>query len=308
MTARTATWVSRSLVAIGVCALIATWVISARTAAHPVTAPVVVGDPTIADGPAVLRHIQHAIADGAITNPTALSLGTAATAAILLMWIVTGSLIVSRQPKNLAGWVFVAIGASWMIEGLCVSFTLWGTIGGGRVPLRGLLAVIGDNALLPFVLLPLLFLLFPDGHAPARWRWVVWTMFTGLALVIVGYVLGPGPLNNYVDAGVLYVNPIGVGALAGTFGAITGIGGIIAIVSGLATVPAVRGRYKRSTGETRQQLRWLVLVATLAGVLLLIGIVGFDRAERGGHPRTGVPDPADHPRPGDHGSGSRPPT
>ena len=69
--------------------------------------------------------------------------------------------------------------------------------------------MLGNNSLLPLMLMPLLFLLFPDGRAPARWRWVVWTMFIALAFTFIGYVLGPGPLNNLVDAGVLYVNPIG---------------------------------------------------------------------------------------------------
>ena len=101
----------------------------------------------------------------------------------------------------------------------------------------------------------------------------MWAMFGALGLVVVGYVLAPGPLNNLVDSGVLYVNPVGIPALAGATSVIAGAGSLLALTAGLATVPAVRGRYREATGEARQQLRWLVAVATLAGVLLLTGIL-----------------------------------
>ena len=130
---------------------------------------------------------------------------------------------------------------------------------------------MGDTSLLPVFLLPLLFLLFPDGRPPSpRWRWSMWALLTGFATFIFGYALSPGPLNNFVDTGILYVNPIGVRALATISPVLAGVGGITIALAALSTVPAVRWRYKRSAPEERQQLRWLVTVATLAGALLLV--------------------------------------
>jgi signal transduction histidine kinase len=101
----------------------------------------------------------------------------------------------------------------------------------------------------------------------------MWALFAGVAAVFVGFVLGPGPLNNYVDFGILYVNPIGIDALAGVASALTAVGTITILLSSLATVFAVRGRYRRAVGDERQQMRWLVAVASLAGSLLVLAIL-----------------------------------
>ena len=95
-------------------------------------------------------------------------------------------------------------------------------------------------------------------------------MFAGLAIAVVGFALSPGPLNNLVDSGILYENPIGIPAFAGASDAMTTIGVLICLLAGFSTVFAVRGRFKRSTGDERQQIRWLVFVATTAGILFLL--------------------------------------
>jgi signal transduction histidine kinase len=267
---RAAKLLSRGLLGLAVVLAIATFVASTAAARHPVTAPIVVGDPSVADGPQVLVHIQRQIANGGVHLATGVNGRTALGFILALLWLWTGSLIVSRQPRNLAGWLFIAVGVAWVVQALGVSLVAWSLMTGGHLPLRGLFAVIGENSFAPFQLLPLLFLLFPDGKPPSPgWRWAIWVLLAGV-LVGAGYSLNPGPLNNFVDSGILYVNPIGVRPLGGLASALTLVGVLSVLSASLATVPAVRGRYKRSTGEERQQLRWLVAVATLAGALLAL--------------------------------------
>ncbi len=270
---KAAPWIARCLLALTVLLVAIGMLLSARISDVPVTQPYVVGDATIADGAAVLADIQQKIAEGAVRLPTAPGVQSFSSTILLLLWVCTGTLIVSRQPRNLAGWLFIALGMSWAVESFGFAVTVWALARGADVPVRDLFAILSDDSILLILLLPLLFLLFPDGHAPPGWRWVTWAMFGALALVLIGYVMGPGPLNNLVDSGVLYVNPLGLPPLTAASSAITTAGALLALASGLATVPAVRGRYRRATGDARQQLRWLVAVVTLAGVLLLAGIL-----------------------------------
>jgi hypothetical protein len=78
------------------------------------------------------------------------------------------------------------------------------------------------------------------------------------------------------------MNPIGVRALSDAAGGLTAIGALFTTGASLSTVFAVRGRYKRSTGDERQRLRWLVFVASAAGIAfaltfgggLILGLLG----------------------------------
>jgi signal transduction histidine kinase len=188
------------------------------------------------------------------------------------LWLGTGTLIVSRQPRNTAGWIFMTIGLFFVAEWASLAFLVAGIkVDPSSVPLLGLWAVLAEYALLPVASIPLLFLLYPDGRPPTpRWRWAEWALFLGVTVAIVSLAVDPGPLNNLVEVGILYLNPIGVPALAGTAGAVAAVGTIIAFIASLSTVVAVRARFKRSTGEERQQMRWLVFVATTAGVVFLV--------------------------------------
>jgi signal transduction histidine kinase len=203
------------------------------------------------------------------------------------LWLGTGMLTVSRQSRNTAGWIFIVIGFFFLAEWASLTFLVKGIkVDPGSVPLLGMWAVVNEYALVAIALLPLLFLLYPDGSPPTpRWRWAEWALFTGVTVAVLGIALDPGPLNNMVESGVVYLNPIGVPALAGTAGAVAAVGTIVALVASLSTVVAVRGRFKRSSGEERQQMRWLVFVATVAVVLFLtlaVGGIVVDRiTERG---------------------------
>jgi hypothetical protein len=137
-----------------------------------------------------------------------------------LLWVGTGTLIVSRQPTNRAGWLFCAVGLVLPLAGFALALTIYGVKASpGAVPALGLWALVGEYVFVLVALIPLLFLLFPDGRPPSpRWRWALRALFAGVGLALLGFLLSPGPLNNYVDAGILYENPIGAESLAAATG------------------------------------------------------------------------------------------
>jgi signal transduction histidine kinase len=239
---------------------------------------VVVGDP---DGPgmtAVIAELERVAAGGDRLMETSGGPNPVAVAAVLLAlaWIGVGVLIVWRQPVNWAGWIFVITGAAVPLITLTQAVVIYDVKVGGSPPLGGLFAWVSEHGLYPIGLLPLLFLLYPDGHPPTpRWRWVVVGLLGGAALSFLGFVLRPGPYNAFRGDGIVYENPFGIAAFTWA-GVVIAVGTIAILASTLATVVAVVQRFRRSSGVERQQMRVLALVAALFGasfVMLLALIV-----------------------------------
>jgi signal transduction histidine kinase len=234
---------------------------------------VVVGDLSTPGMREVLDELAARVAEG---DPLAVTggewnLGFGVFVLALMFWIGIGVFIVWRQPSNWAGWLFIITGAPLPLFSLAQVLVVYGLkVEPGSVPFAGALAVIGEFALYPLALVPLLFLLYPDGHVPSpRWRWAVAGLVGGTLLALVAFALRPGSLNNWRDDGIVFENPLGVESFQ-FGGAVIAAGTILALVSALSMVLAVRGRFRRSSGVERQQMRVLVFVATVAGTLIVL--------------------------------------
>ena len=230
---------------------------------------VIVGDPDAPRMQEILRELERERRAGGRLEASTASYNPVfgAIVVLLLVWLGVGYLIVWRQPRNWAGWIFLITGAPFPLLTLWQALVIYGVkVEPGSVPLLSFWTTLGEYALYPIALIPLLFLLYPDGHPPSpRWRWAVAGLVGGTAIAILGFLFRPGPLNAWIEDGILYENPLGVDALAGIGPLVILVGTVLALVSALSTVVAVRQRFKRATGEERQQMRWLVFVASVAG-------------------------------------------
>jgi signal transduction histidine kinase len=99
----------------------------------------------------------------------------------------------------------------------------------------------------------------------------------GTFLTFLGFLLRPGPYNNFREDGIVYANPFGIDGFSWA-GALIGIGTVIALAAAISTAVAVIVRFRRSTGEERQQMRVIAFVASLAGagmvVTIAFGVLG----------------------------------
>ena len=234
------------------------------------------GDPSLGDAaPVYCRVVQRRDAGATFLVGTNFG-GLAAILVVGLLWLLTGMVIVSRQPNNAAGWVLQLVGVALITQFLGAGLVFAGVKAApGSIPLMGMLAMVGEHSFVIIFLLPLLWLYFPDGRPPsARWRWPVRVYFAGVAVALLAAVLDPGPLNNFVEMGIVYLNPLGVSWLAGISGALQAVGVITALLITVATVFGVRGRYERAAGDERQQLRWLRLVTTMTVGSAIVMFVG----------------------------------
>ncbi len=194
-----------------------------------------------------------------------------------VVYVGLGALIATRQPRNIIGWILLAVSTSGAIGNFSLQYALYGFVTSpGSLPLAGLFAWLGPWLFHSLTLLvPLFLLLFPDGHPPTpRWRPLVWLIVAGIALGAVGSLLSPGEITAGNQGAYhpvkLMPNPTAVPALAGL---LTGLQNLL----GLTLFPMIAGvlaslvwRLRRGKVEERLQVKWL---AYATGVFCAVVVV-----------------------------------
>ena len=107
-------------------------------------------------------------------------------------------------------------------------------------------------------------LLFPDGRLPSgSWRIVGVLAVISLVALAFGSAFTPGPLSDYPEVD----NPLGLAVLEGSVLEDGGVGWLLLSASVVISAVSIAVRYRRATGEQRQQIKWFVF----AGVLIAVG-------------------------------------
>jgi signal transduction histidine kinase len=237
---------------------------------------VVVGDPSAPRMQEVLGELERALERGDDFDSTdgEFWVITILLFLFLLLWSGTGVLIVWRRPTNWAGWLFLITAVPLPLLSLSQAVMIYGLrVEPGSVPLVGMWATLGEYALYPLALIPLLFLLYPDGRLPSpRWRWAVIALVGGTTLAFLGFLFRPGPFNNWVVDGILYENPLAISGFTWGPSLIT-IGTLFALAGAISTPVAVVRRFRRSSGEERQQMRVLAFVAGIVGAFFALNLL-----------------------------------
>jgi hypothetical protein len=192
--------------------------------------------------------------------------------ALFLVFPVVGALIAARRPRNPIGWIVLADGLVFNLNGTLDYYSDYGIARPGSLPLVVGMATINNWLWVPAVGLmgTFVFLLFPDGRLPSRrWRPVAW--LSGLTIVLVCLQVGltPGPLEGL--GGVR--NPVGFMV----FPWMKSVPYILIPLFLLCMVLSVFSlvlRYRHSRGEGRQQIKWIAFAASLIGTLYLIAMIG----------------------------------
>jgi hypothetical protein len=190
-----------------------------------------------------------------------------------LAFAVVGSLIVLRRPENRMGWIFVAVG--WFMS----SGTLADEIANQWIrpdappSFPALLAVwYSEWFWLPFLFLALGLgiLLFPNGRALSP-RWAVFARGVVAVGILLAVLAALDPLLGS-SAGHEVANPIGISPLGDpddeplTFLLLVSI-----LATAVGSMTSIVLRFRRSTGDERQQLKWFTYTALfqVTGFILL---------------------------------------
>jgi hypothetical protein len=190
-------------------------------------------------------------------------------ALIALTFPLVGALIVTKQPRQIVGWLFCGSGLG---NALVVAGTAWSTYaisthpglpGGNFAAWLVSMTFVPSLSTIIFVLL-----LFPDGRLPApRWRWVAKSALTAIGLLELFFVFQAENLDS--EPGVHVHNPFGVKVLEVPLFVGAAIGLLLLLVALCASLAALVSRFRRSRGRERLQLKWFTYVA---GVMTVFAI------------------------------------
>ncbi|HVM30430.1 MAG TPA: hypothetical protein VM305_06635 [Candidatus Limnocylindrales bacterium] len=183
-------------------------------------------------------------------------------------------LILRHRPRHVVGWLLLAAGLVLCAE--FASLAAGAQLATEGSPLGGWLLAVSALGFWPTVMLagPVVALVFPDGRLPsARWRRPVIVATVLMVGSLVLLALRPGPVSIELGSHTP-VNPLGLDALpAELFGPVDAIGTLAIPVSLLAAISAVVVRFRRATGDERQQLKWFTAAAALWGLLVVGGLL-----------------------------------
>ncbi len=188
-----------------------------------------------------------------------------------ILWALSlsliGALVVSRQPGNALGWVFILVGGlvTFNFAGsVYAAFALTGEH--GSLPAGLAIAWLTSGWLwIPISALLVIFvpLLFPTGRAlTPRWLIPAWFAIAFIVLAGISNALMPGPLSDLRHIS----NPLGLAGQAPLLNKLGDLSGPLLIIAVGGAVSSLVVRFRRARGQERQQLKWFLF----GGVLFIV--------------------------------------
>jgi signal transduction histidine kinase len=183
-----------------------------------------------------------------------------------LAWLLygpLGALILAHRPRHPIGVIFLLVGLAAAV-GLFAVGVLGRQYAAGEAG-SVLAQWYGNTAWVAGLMVPLVFtlLLFPDGHLPGP-RWAPWARAAAVVIMLqwCGFAFAQGALMDPPRR----ANPFGVPG-ASALQLSLALTPALVVLGGVAVIH----RWRRASGEQRQQLSWLAC----AGVLSLVALVAM---------------------------------
>ena len=175
-----------------------------------------------------------------------------------------GVVLCVRVPRNPISWLVLLLGASEAVALLGDAYSAT-ALGLPAAPAAAAAANLLE-AMPPLVFVPALLLLFPDGRLPSRrWRPVAATATVATTVGLTAALLSSG--NLHLHSTPPRANPVGVGGPAGALISYVGFACFLILASVIVSAAgSLVRRFRRATGDLREQLKWFGCGAALLGV------------------------------------------
>lgn len=185
-----------------------------------------------------------------------------------------GAVVAARQPRNPVGWIFILVGLTPTTGFFTGAYAARSLATPGGLPGDTVIEWVSSWAWFPGLGLLATFalLLFPDGKLPShRWRGVPYLAVALIATVTASMAFLPGPMEPFDASLPSSQNPfglVGAGALIETVeGVAFGLVPLLALTCALS----LAFRYRRSSYDQRQQIKWFAYSA-----VVLVVVIAFE--------------------------------
>jgi hypothetical protein len=212
-----------------------------------------------------------------ILVPGSASPSGASNALTIVAWFLAGLsftgvgfVVARRQPHNPMGWLLLATSVAFQLGSDAPGYAYLDYHSHhGALPLGPVAVLLSGGWVCGFLVVPLIILLFPDGRPGPGWRWPVRAYLAVIAALIVAtqaLAASDLKLRAPVDGSG---NLIGLNHPSGWFAPFFYAGFLSCFVLCVVSVVSQVLRYRRASGERRQQVRWLGAAAALCVAFLL---------------------------------------
>jgi hypothetical protein len=199
---------------------------------------------------------------------------------------VLGFVVAWRKPGNRLGWLLLGAVGFLVLSGAAGAYAVAVYRNHHTGLPLGWVAVLLQPGWAPAIaLFGLTVLLFPDGRLPGpRWRWALWAYLAVAGLWIAGTVVisvwAIAGHHVQVDSGgnlLAIDHPTG---WAAWWGAVQGLFFPVLGVCWLASLAGQVASYRRSSGDRREQLKWLIGGSAVAVAGGLLGVPFSDSSDQ----------------------------
>jgi hypothetical protein len=213
-------------------------------------------------------------------------------AVVFLIFIASGllgAIVASREPSNSVGWLMCAGSLAGVMLALPLDYGYLAlVVEHGSWPLGGTALWLEAWGWSPLIgmFFSMITLRFPDGRVPPRWRIVDWLAVAGTVVFALSLALAPPSVLSgfqFLSSAQAFQllaphihNPLDLSLPVDLLGQVRLIGLVMILLAGVGSVASVVGRFRRSTGVERLQLKWFAYSGVLVGVgfvYLLVALV-----------------------------------
>jgi hypothetical protein len=192
---------------------------------------------------------------------------------VFVPFVGVGVVLAFRVPRNPIGWIFLLLALGVVVSVDAGAYALRAY----RIDHHGLplsrLAVVLATGWISFVLLPLPILMFPDGRIAGRaWRWTLRLYLVVGAMFAVA--IGAHDIRAFTER-TFKIDSSGElsGRSSHAESVVAAFGLAVMAVLTLSWVARLLVRYRRSSGEERQQYKWLFAGAATCLIGFLVSIL-----------------------------------